>query len=166
MGESFIELTNEFERLANNVEQKRKVLLWRAHQRLRVKKILNVISGILALFSAGAITAALLTVIGNNGLQILAAVTALFSGIISLVLVNLLNDVETAQMFAGASAFLSLREKLGQAQLSLKFNKMSNKNILALLDACKATYSDLDSQFGIYVVRQIKPGKFHGGQQY
>ena len=107
-----VELVNEIERLVENAAMRRQMLLATGLRVSRRRRFLTITSGILALFSAGAITSVLTDVFGGRGIQTIAALVAGVSGIISLILGTYSNEDDIAKLFAGASSYLSLRDKV------------------------------------------------------
>ncbi len=80
------ELIYEIERLVGNASLRREMLLTSGLRKSRVKRLLTIISGVLALFSAGTVAGVLTEIVGGKGMQVMAALTAGVSGIISLIL--------------------------------------------------------------------------------
>src|SRR6202012_4854697 len=78
------DLEFEIDRLESNASMRRDMLFDSAINREKVKKTLTIISGVLALFSATAITTILTKLVGSIAVQVLAALSAFASGIISL----------------------------------------------------------------------------------
>lgn len=105
------ELFTQVKRLVINCTRKREILLIIAHRKSKLKKNLTVLSGILSLLSATTITAVLVKYVGEQSLQIFAALTAAVAGITSLLITTYFIDDEISQHFDGSSKYLSLRER-------------------------------------------------------
>ncbi len=89
----------ELERLIENSTMKREMLLQSALSKAKIKKGLNITSGVLALFSAGAITTVLVKYLGNETQQIIAALTVAISGFISLIITAYYAEQDTSKIF-------------------------------------------------------------------
>jgi len=91
-------LKSEFERLTRNATIRREDLFRSAQKKARRRKMLNVLAGILSLTSAAAITAVINKYFTSDGVQIIAAIIAAVSGIISLLLTTYFDDGEIFNM--------------------------------------------------------------------
>lgn len=150
-------LESELERIGSNVAKKREILLEIAHSRSRRKKSLTLTSGILALLSASAITTTLFTLFGNQGLQILAALTSAGAGILSLIISSYKDD-EIQKMFAGSSAYLALRENLTDIQLE---PDLSAKELFMRIQTAKHEYAELDLLYSQFFIHSKKNATFN-----
>jgi len=77
--------------------------------RTKWNKRLHVASGVIALFSGGAVTAVFTELTSSLVVKIFAAAFAFSSGIISLVASTMFDTKETQSMFDGANQYLVLR---------------------------------------------------------
>lgn len=137
-------LYEALERLALNSGGKRNRLLHKAWRRSRASRALTLLSGLLALFSAGTITAVLTDLLGTAKMQILAAVAAGISGVVSLIVATYFDDRETAEILAGATKYLSLREK---AYGILLHPSISKAKLHSKLVELQAEYAGVDEIF-------------------
>ncbi|MFN2440491.1 MAG: hypothetical protein ABR503_14905, partial [Chitinophagaceae bacterium] len=138
----------ETKRIVLNCTQKRELLLQSAISKSKSKKGLTITSGILALFSAGAITSVIVKYFGNDFLQIIAAITAALSGILSLILSIYFSEENTSKIFEGASKYLTLRDKT--YRLLLKPNN-TNEKFYEELSILQSEYAQLDEPYSKYV---------------
>jgi len=93
--------------------QKREILSSQGMSRTKWNKRLHVASGVIALFSGGAVTAVFTELTSSLVVKIFAAAFAFSSGIISLVASTMFDTKETQSMFDGANQYLVLRDQLG-----------------------------------------------------
>ncbi len=138
----------ELQRIVLNCTMKRELLLQSAISKSKMKKGLTISSGILALFSAGTITSVIVKYFGNETLQILAAITAALSGILSLILTIYYAEENTSKIFEGASKYLLLRDKA--YRLLIRPNN-SNDKLFDDLATLQTEYAQLDEPFSKYV---------------
>ena len=125
------------------------MLLNVALDRYKIHRWLSITSGILALISAGAITTVLTKLVGSSVFQIVAAITAFCSGIISIISSNYKDD-ETSKIFAGSSKYLDLRNRTIAVILHPDKNeKEYNKQLIHL----ENEYVNLDAQYSRYFSR-------------
>src|SRR3954453_12561978 len=103
-------LEQELERLTINAGMRREDLLESGLDRSRRRKQLTILAGVMALTSGATIAALLTKLFGSDGMQALAAVIALASGTISLVVTAYYADDEIVGRLAGASKYLALRD--------------------------------------------------------
>lgn len=141
-------ILSELQRTVMNCTMKRELLLQSAISKSKTKKGLTISSGILALFSAGTITSVIVKYFGNETLQIIAAITAALSGILSLVLTIYYAEENTTKIFEGASKYLLLRDKA--YRLLIKPNN-SNDKIFDDLANLQTEYAQLDEPFSKYI---------------
>lgn len=137
-------IRKEIERLTSNSATRRADLLQSAHRKLRMKKILSIISGVLALGSAGAITTALIATLGDRGLEILAAIIAALSGTITLVISSYFSEEDVASMFTGSSKYLALRENVYRLVIHPTITEEERFTILTEL---QKEYAELDESY-------------------
>src|SRR6476660_4325863 len=102
----------ELERLTGNATGKRENLLLTGLKKSRRRKALTIVAGILALTSAGAITTVIAKIFGDTGTQLLAALTDVVSGIVSLFVTSYYSDDEVVAKLTGAAKYLALRENV------------------------------------------------------
>ncbi|RZK37330.1 MAG: hypothetical protein EOO90_25455 [Pedobacter sp.] len=136
-------IIEEIKRLEHNSNIKRGYLLTRATRATILKKRLTLISGILAIVSAGAITSVLVKIFSGNTLQIIAAITSGLSGTITVFLTTQKDD-ELKTMFDGATEYLSLREKCG---LLIINPNMTVQILYDQLLSMKELYTTCDSKY-------------------
>ncbi|QDT98059.1 hypothetical protein [Gimesia aquarii] len=137
-------IRKEIERLTTNSATRRADLLQSAHRKLHMKKILSIISGILALGSAGAITTALVATLGDRGLEIVAAIIAALSGTITLVISAYFSEEDVASMFTGSSKYLALRENVYRLVIHPTITEEERFTILTEL---QKEYAELDESY-------------------
>jgi hypothetical protein len=140
-------LERELERLTANSAMRREDLLRSALAKSRAKKLLSILAGVLALLSAGAMTAVFSKLFGQEGLQYLAALIALVSGIISLFVTSYFGDDEILSRLAGSSKYLSLRDSVFRLAIN---EDIPDKQKFRLLADLQEEYSDLDSAYSKY----------------
>ena len=140
-------LERELERLTANSAMRREDLLRSALAKSRAKKLLSILAGVLALVSAGAMTAVLSKLFGQEGLQYVAAVIALASGTISLVVTSYFGDDEILSRLAGSSKYLSLRDSVFRLAINQDIPDKQKFRVLAEL---QQQYSDLESAYSKY----------------
>lgn len=137
-------IRREIERLTSSSAARRADLLQSAHRKLRMKKILSIISGVLALGSAGAITTALVSTLGDRGLEMLAAVIAALSGTITLVISSYFSEEDVASMFTGSSKYLALRENVYRLVIH---PTITEEERFAILTELQEEYAQLDETY-------------------
>ncbi len=149
-------LTNEIRRLALNCMLKREMLQRSGILRTSRKKGLSVLSGVLALLSAGAIASVLVKYFGNESIQILAALSAFVSGILTLVVTIYYTDDETSKILEGSSKYLDLRERISNLNLNPAITDLEK---YASIVALKDEYYNLDNIYSQYETYKIKRKK-------
>jgi hypothetical protein len=147
-------ITQEYERLVENSTMRREMLFRKGRKRAETKKIMTIISGVLALLSASAIASTLTLFIGSIGMQIVAAISAAISGIISLIISSFYNDLEMAKMLTGASKYLSLRERTYNVYIN---PSTSTKQAYEQLSVFKDEYTNLDMEYSQYLPKVYNP---------
>lgn len=146
-------LDDEIKRLVINCMLKRQVLQKSGIKRTNRKKGLSVLSGILALFSAGAIASVLVKYFGNEIIQTIAAISAFISGILTLLVTIYYTDDETSKILEGSSKYLDLRERISNLKLNPTITKQEKYEAIVVL---KAEYSNLDNIYSQYEIYKIK----------
>lgn len=141
-------LLAEMQRIVLNCTMKRELLLQTAISNSKLRKGLTITSGILALFSAGAITSVIVKYFGSDLLQVVAAISAALSGTLSLILTIYFAEENTSKIFEGASKYLALREK--SYRLLLKPNN-SNDKFYEDLAGLQNEYAQLDQPYSKYI---------------
>ncbi|RAJ80086.1 hypothetical protein CLV59_105193 [Chitinophaga dinghuensis] len=141
------DILSELRRIVLNCTDKRTLLLYNALQKARIRKTLSILSGILALFSAGTITSVIIKYLGDEILQIIAALTAALSGTLSLTLAIYFDEENISKSFEGASKYLSLRDR---AYRSLINPNNSNTELYDVLANLHSDYAELDERFSKY----------------
>jgi hypothetical protein len=140
------ELTEELKRLAVSASVRREDLLLVGLKKTRTKKSLALLSGMLALFSAGSVTAVITRVFGSSALQI-AAVSAALSGIISLFIQIYFSDEDLVRIFTGSSNYLSLRDNAYRAFIN---DTLSDSERYESLSNLQSNYAELDKTYSRY----------------
>lgn len=140
-------IVREIERIVVNSSAKREILLQRALSKSIIKKRLTIYSGILALFSAGAITTVIVKFFGNEILQIIAAISAAISGSLSIIITIYYAEEDTSKMFEGSSKYLSLKDKAYRILINPNSSNEQTYNDLANL---QIEYAQLDESFSKY----------------
>jgi hypothetical protein len=97
--------------LAEDSQRKRKRLLSKATDRTRLRRILHVTAGVLALLSAASITSIIAELTNSMAVKIFSAALAFISGVITLLISTYMEERETLRMFEGAAGFMSIRDK-------------------------------------------------------
>jgi hypothetical protein len=141
------ELERELERLTANSAVRREDLLRSALVKSQRKKLLNIVAGVLALSSAATITGVLIKVLGTDGFSYLAALIALLSGTISLVVSSFYGEDEVLNRLSGSSKYLALRDAVFRLAIA---TDVSDKQKLKQLAELQGEYSDLDSAYSKY----------------
>jgi hypothetical protein len=156
-------LLSELERLVANCTMKREMLLQSALSKAKVKKALNITSGVLALLSAGAITTVLVKYFGNETLQIIAALTAAISGFISLLITAYYVEEETSKIFEGSSKYLSLRDKAYRLLIN---PNASNEQVFNDLANLQSEYAQYDGSYSKYTryKKSLRPRSKYSSQ--
>lgn len=140
------ELTEELQRLAVNASVRREDLLLAGLKKTRAKKTLALLSGSLALFSAGSVTAVITRVFGTSALQV-AAVSAALSGIISLFIQLYFSDEDLVRIFTGSSNYLSLRDNAYRVVINDTLSDSARHKSLRDL---QSNYAELDKTYSRY----------------
>jgi hypothetical protein len=112
-----------------------------------MKKALTILSGVLALFSAGAIATVLADVFGASGTQTVAAITAAISGVISLVMGTYYNDDDIVNLFTGSSKYLALRDNVYRLIIHQQIDDEERYKRLGDLQKEYATLDETYSRF-------------------
>lgn len=141
------EIRWELLRLTSNAAGRREELLSSGIRKSRRRKLLNIVAGVLSLLSAGAITAVLANIVGKNGVQVVAALIAMISGTISLVVTSYFSDDEIINLFNGSSKYLGLRESVNRLAVN---PKMSYSEKFEGLGALQEAYAKLDESYSRY----------------
>lgn len=136
--------------LTRNAAGRREELLASGLEKSHRRKILNIVAGILSLISAGAITAVLANIVGKNAVQVTAALVALFSGTISLVVTSYFSDDEIVNLFNGSSKYLGLRESVNRLAVS---PTMTDPERFEELSRLQDAYAKLDETYSRYFTR-------------
>ena len=140
-------IKQELERLTGNAAARRKDLMQTGLRKSRIRKALNIVAGILALFSAGAITAVVANIFGDGGVQLIAALVAGFSGTITLFITAYYSDDEILNMLNGASKYLSLRESSYRLVIH---PELSDHQRFMMLSELQDEYAKLDETYSRY----------------
>lgn len=140
------EYKKELRRVQQNAEMRREMLLKKAYGQSTLKRKLTLTSGILALFSAGAITTVLIKIIGNSGIQMIAAISAALSGAISLISTSY-SDSEVNNMYEGAACYLEIRERAGTIGL---IPKTPDEEVINHINALHDQYNKCDIKYSKY----------------
>jgi len=143
----------EFDRFVENANLRRQELLEMALSKARTKKILTRLSGLLSLLSAGAITSVIVKYAGHQSLQIVAAVSACLSGVISAFSSGIKED-DTAKIFAGATKYLDLRDRAFLAELKPEITRIELYNQLGDFIG---EYQKLDEIYSKYFYKRKLP---------
>jgi hypothetical protein len=158
------QIEHEFERLTANSAVRREDLLNSALVKSRRKKVLNIVAGVLALTSAATITGVLTKALGEDGFSYLAALIALLSGTISLVVSSYYGEDEILSRLSGSSKYLALRDSV--YRLAITADVPDGRKIKQLADL-QREYSDLDSAYSKYFklqgpghYKQLPPGHY------
>lgn len=141
------ELISEIERLTANATGKREDLLRSGLKRSGRRKALTVAAGILALTSAGTITAAVTRVFGSSGMQLLAALAAGISGTVSLFITSYYADDAILTMLLGSAKYLALRENVYRLVIEPKISDSDRFKRLADFQAEYARLDEIYSRF-------------------
>jgi hypothetical protein len=141
-------LTRELDALLENISGRRNILLHRGLRGLTRKKLLSVIAGVMALFSAGAIAAVIAKLLGDTVVQIVAAAVAGASGTISLVINAYYSDEDSVNSLTGASKYLALRQDL---QAFLLRSDADRDELMSKLREYQSTYANLDTEYSRYM---------------
>jgi len=139
-----INIPSELEKLVSKAAVKREILGLATIRKSRVKRLLTISFGVLALLSAGTIAAVITDVFDGTGVLVIAALTAGVSGIFSLILGIQFKDDDIKRISAGVSSYLSLRQKV--LELIMKPNKTDDDWFVSLQNF-KEEYASLDSQY-------------------
>lgn len=102
-------LRKQLQTVATDSQTKRRLLLIKASHRSRLRRVLHVTAGILALLSATSITAIITELTNSMAVKVFSAAVAFISGVISLVISNYVDERDTWKMFEGAARFMSVR---------------------------------------------------------
>lgn len=141
------DIQGELQRLTVNATKKREELLLPGLKKSKHRKHLTVISGVLALASAGTISAVTAKLFGQGMLEYIAALIAAISGISSLLIAVHYSDDEIVAMLSGAAKYLSLRENA--ARLAVHPD-ISEKEQYERLVELQEEYSRLDEIYSRY----------------
>jgi hypothetical protein len=141
------EIKYDLERLTENAALRREDLLLSALKKSRWRKALNIAAGILSLTSAGAITLVLTNFFGSKGIELTAAIVALLSGMITLMITAYFTDEETFTMLSGSSKYLALRESVYHLVLD---PVMSDEDRFKVFGSLQAEYARLDEAYSRY----------------
>ncbi|HSW21495.1 MAG TPA: hypothetical protein VLJ62_01900 [Burkholderiaceae bacterium] len=153
------QVERELERLTANSAVRREDLLHSALVKSRRKKVLNIVAGVLALSSAATITGVLTKVLGADGFSYLAALIALLSGTISLVVTSYYGEDEILSRLSGSSKYLSLRDAVYRVAITAD---VPDRQKLKHLADLQREYSDLDSAYSKYFTLQGPAGHYQG----
>ena len=104
-------LRTQLHTVVTDSKRKRRLLLAQASRRSRLRRLLHVTAGILALLSATSITAIITELTNSMAVKVFSAVVAFISGVISLVITNYVDEKDTWKMFESAAGFISVRSK-------------------------------------------------------
>jgi len=140
-------LERELERLTANAALRREDLLLSGLRKSRRRKALNIVAGLLALTSAGAIAAVIADVFGNDGVQLIAAFVAGISGTISLVVTSYFSDDEILAMLTGSAKYLALRESVYRLVIN---PRVSDDERFDMLSDLQNDYAHLDETYSRY----------------
>ncbi|GAB4019586.1 hypothetical protein GCM10028808_57750 [Spirosoma migulaei] len=156
----------EFERLIHNSSLKREELLNIAAKRARRRKYYNVAAGTLSLFAAATITSIITDLTYTLAAKLFAAILSTASAIISLLLSVEPKDSEISDCYAGATRYLTLRER---ANLNLLRPEINPAQTLQTLEELQSIYTDLDMRYMGLIndhsfAREYSKRKFHIGK--
>jgi hypothetical protein len=143
-------LEQELERLTVNAGMRREDLLQSGLDRSRRRKQLTILAGVMALTSGATIAALLTRLFGSDGMQAIAAVVALASGTISLVVTAYYADDEIVGRLAGASKYLALRDAVFRLAIDPDGTDKQKRKGLEVL---QAEYTNLDATYSKYFSR-------------
>jgi hypothetical protein len=144
MAEQIIELR----RLQKNCDSRRTILWWVGEGKLKLKRRLSALSGILALFSAGAISMVPAQFTSEGVWQIIAAISAAVSGLIILIITAFHSDDDIKSISIGTSEYLALRNKM----TTILFDeKMTSDKRLGLITEIMREYAELDKTYTQYL---------------
>jgi len=107
----------------------------------------SILAGILALTSAGAIAAVMSKLLGDMVVQLIAAITAGASGVVSLLIATYYSDDTVFNMLLGSTKFLTLRENVYRLVIH---PNMSDADRFARLGEFQTEYVRLDETYSRY----------------
>ena len=150
---SMMNLEQKFDLIALSADQKRGHLVLQAHRRTTLRRILQFISGLLALVAGGSIAVLVAKLTDSNTLQVISALLAFVSGLISLVMITFLDERDTSKMFEGAGEFLGLREA---AELASKTPITNEKKSFEALRSLSESYVQISRQYDRYLSKAMR----------
>ncbi|MCP5107739.1 MAG: hypothetical protein GY950_30405 [bacterium] len=141
-------IEEELIRLTESAAMRREDLLLSGLRKSRKRKALNIAAGVLALISAGAITTVVADLFEEKRVQqIIAALVAGLSGMISIIISAYFNDDEILSMLTGSSKYLALRESVYRLVID---PSISNEERFQILSQLQDEYSKLDETYSRY----------------
>lgn len=143
-------LIDDIKRVAENAALRRQDLLDSGLNKSYKKKLLGILAGMLSLLSAGAITVVLADLFGDKGIQMIAAIVAGISGVLSLVVAAYFSDDEIFNMLEGSARYLALRESANRLMIHPHLNEEER---FAELIALHDEYVKLDGIYSRYFRR-------------
>lgn len=145
-------IEHELERLTVNCATRREMLLASGITKSRVRKQLNILGGVLALFSAATIASAVARLFGADGKEFIGAAVAFLSGVITLVANALYGDDEIVGAFGGSAKYLALRDAVFRLAIS---QDMAEKQKLRALTELQQKYHELDVMYSKFFVLKL-----------
>ena len=142
-----IRLDDEIIRLATNAAGKREGLLRLGLRKSKTKRSITVVAGLLALVSAGSISAIAAEFVSSKGLEIMSALVAALSGICSLVVSVYYKDEDIMNMMSGSSKYLALRESVYRLVIHPGINAAEK---FGRLEKLQDQYANLDQEYAKY----------------
>jgi len=136
-------------------QTKRSILFELAQSNRARRRHLQVVLGIITALSGLAAAAVFTELLGGVFVKLLTAIGAFLSGCITLFINSYYNTSETDKMFAGASDFLALREKIDFAQGQSNTPEQRN----SALKKFKDEYVKLSDTYDRY----FPPGSWRSG---
>lgn len=129
-----------------DLSQEKRIMLWLcASQRTNRSKWLHVTASSLALLSSGTITTAITGLVDKQAIQVIAAILAFTSGILSLIISTIYDAKETNRMYEGASRYAQLREK---TQIALdQVASLSDNHCIEILKDLRTEYVSISGEF-------------------
>lgn len=144
-------LQQEFTRLIRNCQAKRECLKASIVTRTRKKKTYAITAGVLSIAAAILLSAVVADLVPVQLIQFLSVMLAASGGVIAIYSSTLHNDDEVANIHAGSSKFLSVREKANYICL----HKMDEEKALVAFTDLVNEYSNLSEVYDKYILTKI-----------
>ena len=140
----------ELEALAKRAQSKRARLARAAKRKSILGRSLTLSAGVLALLSAGSITAIITEITSSMTVKVLSACLGFLSGMISLVMTSFFDEKETNRLFEGATRFLSLRDQVELVRLQ---PNLTEKQAFEALKKLRTDYEKYSAEYDRFILR-------------